>query len=498
MKLHPNQRNGSVLLAILVTTGIIGISLASYMSLTSNQAQAVARSQAYSWIMPVVEAGLEEALTQINTTNTWSGNGWTMVNGLTLSNDVTLTGNQYIKQRHLADGWYTVALSESSPPTIVSQGYLVAPRTTNVISRTVRVTTTGGSLFSRGMVAKAGVNWNGNVVVDSFDSADPAYSINGRYDVSRRIDHGSVGAVNGSIAMGGGIIYGTSSTGPAGSCTGGTVGDSNYVSGGSSGIQPGHYESDLNLSFPDVQLPWSGGSWTPYGGTVSTTNVTVSGVPTTSLSAPSDVSYVQTNATSQTYPTGTTYPVSSNKHGSKWYYTYTIFEYSTNVYTTNVTTDTYTHILDTGDYKLSYISNGEKMLVRGLARLYVEGDIDMQGQSQITILQGANLQLYVGGDCNLSGNGVQNDTASALNFSLWGLPSCTSIRMHGNASFTGTIYAPQADFSAGGGGSTEYDCVGAVIVNSVTMNGHFLFHYDERVGRDGPRGIWAVGSWNEI
>jgi hypothetical protein len=442
MRISPRRRseNGSALVAVLMMGGIIGIAMASYLGLASNQNRAAMRSEYFNAVMPLVEAGIEEGMTQLNHTNVLSADNWASYpSGLVLSNGVALAGQQFVKTRSFGEGSYTVAISGAASPVVVSIGAILPPMATNTIYRSVRATTTGGALFAKGMVAKAGIRWVGNIWSDSFDSQDPAYSTNGRYDSSKRKDNGSVGAVNGNITMGGGEIYGNVYTGPAGTVSGGTVGNTPWIAGNNSGIQSGHYVNNLNVSFPDVQAPWSGGAWTPSGGSATITTMA-----------------------------GTT--VTAN----------------------------YTHILDTGDYQLSSIPNGEKMLVRGDARLYVTGDIDMKGQSQITIASTGSLKMYVGGDCELSGNGVLNDTADALKFSLFGLPGCTSIRMHGNAAFTGTIYAPQASFDAGGGGNNDYDCVGAVIVNDVNMNGHFTFHYDENLGNNGPRSMFLVTSWNEI
>jgi len=39
-----------------------------------------------------------------------------------------------------------------------------------------------------------------------------------------------------------------------------------------------------------------------------------------------------------------------------------------------------------------------------------------------------------------------------------------------------------------GGGNAYEDFIGALMVNSVTMNGHFKFHYDEALSRIGGTG----------
>jgi hypothetical protein len=88
-----------------------------------------------------------------------------------------------------------------------------------------------------------------------------------------------------------------------------------------------------------------------------------------------------------------------------------------------------------------------------------------------------------------------NLNQDASKYSIYGLPSCTSISLSGNAAFTGTIYAPGADLSLNGGGNNVYDCVGAVVVNNAYFHGHFNFHYDEWLGRNGVPGH-GVGTRN--
>ena len=64
--------------------------------------------------------------------------------------------------------------------------------------------------------------------------------------------------------------------------------------------------------------------------------------------------------------------------------------------------------------------------------------------------------------------------------------------------FTGTIYAPSAAFKLnGGGGQSDLDFVGACVVKTATMGGHFKFHYDESL----PRILWhgyVARDWNEL
>ena len=498
--------SGSVLALAMMSIAIVGMALAAYLTIVREQNRSVIRSMVWNNAIPIAEAGVEEALAQLNTRSITNFSGW------------TATANGFQKRRELGDGFYVVTLQTNLPtsPVILATGYApmigVGSGQTNgdFISRTIRVTTRQNGLYARGLVAKSDIVWNGNIFTDSFDSLDPNYSNAGRYDPLRRKDNGSVGANDGSVYMGGGKIYGNVSTGPTGSATNGTVGDFLWVlnPSNSGDIQEGRYNNDMNLQFPDVQPPFSGGGLTPGPGTVSTTNIITTTNNTSSWSIPITTNRITgvwtTDLTS--YPIGAPYVVSNTvttvkgkKTTTTTYYAATNWYVENLNYATNVTSESYTYVLDSGNYYLTGLSMSgqQKMLVRGNAILYVNGPIAMAGQSQIDIRIGASLKIYVAGNVDLKGNGVMNANNDCLDFSVFGLPTCTSFALGGNASFTGTIYAPQAAFTAGGGGNDQYDCVGAVIAYSISMNGHFSFHYDEALGRTGPSQGFVITSWNE-
>lgn len=511
---HHKER-GSVLVYALVTCLIIGITMAAYLDLAGSQHRAVRRSQAWNYAVPVAEAGIEEALTHLHLNFNSLGNGdWLVAsNGLSLSNNVTLTNLQYYQVRQLENAHFITAISGEESPVITSQAITKTPLDNHAIVRTIQVTTAAAGLFLRGLIAKGDIEWSGNILSDSFISSDPTYSTGGRYDVSKRRDNGSVASIEGTFSMGGGTIYGSAGTGPTGSfdAQGGTVGDAAWIAGGNTGVQPGHLESDLNVSFPDVEPPFTTGT-TPSGGYVTNYTYLTNSTPVVSIPYPSFYSgtIVTNQPTSTVYPSGTSHPVVTNvstyttgkgKKKTTNYatnYTYYEFTYYTNTVTTNTSSQYYDMILDSGDYYAFSIPNGTQMLVRGNARMYVEDSISMAGQSQITISTIGTLNLYCDGNAKLAGNGVVNATSDSEKFMFWGTPNCKDIQLGGNAEFTGTIYAPNAHFHAGGGGSNNYDIIGSVIVNSAKLNGHFQFHYDEQLAQSGERGSFVITGWGEI
>lgn len=158
----------------------------------------------------------------------------------------------------------------------------------------------------------------------------------------------------------------------------------------------------------------------------------------------------------------------------------------------------YDYVLGNGNYIINTGTFGGKVLVTGNATLLVTTAVKFNGQDYINIQTNASLKLYVSAaSASIGGEGVQNDTENAANFVYYGLPSNTSVTYSGNSGLVGSIYAPDADFTLNGGGNNAHDFAGACVVKSVTMNGHFNFHFDENLTRAGPHRGWIADSWDE-
>jgi len=451
---------GSVLIVSLCTALVLGILLAGYLVYTQTQNISVAKSQSWNAAITVAEAGVEEALAHLNRnapyfdpvegTNNLACNGWT-----------NLGNNRYgCPRRYLGQNFYDVTITlVGLTPIIDSIGYVYepglqasAPRImfasagveipAGYQARKVRLFTKIDSMFSVAMAARSTINLNGNdITCDSFDSADPNYSENGRYptgNVNKTKDKGDV-ATNGEILntlnLGNANIKGQAKTGPGGTINigpQGSVGSRAWVEGGNRGIQPGWSANDMNVVFPPVTLPN-----TPW------------------------ILKSQESITN---------------NGVRYDYVFT----------------------QSGDF---YITNSGNILVTNgvTVRLLVSSNFKMTGNDdRIVIKPDASLKLYMeGASFQLSGQGVVNETGNAANFYYYGLPSNTELKLSGNAAFVGAIYAPNADFSLGGGGNNNYDFVGASVTKTVTMNGHFNFHYDENLARIGAYRGFIPTLWTE-
>ena len=160
---------------------------------------------------------------------------------------------------------------------------------------------------------------------------------------------------------------------------------------------------------------------------------------------------------------------------------------------------TYSYVFTTsGNFQLPSLSGSIYVATNASVTLLINGNatpstIELAGPGP-----GARLTIYMDGPTfSLSGN-TTVDGGSALNLTYFGTTNNSAISLSGNASFTGTIYAPEAAFSLGGGGNNTYDFVGSVIANTATINGHFNFHYDEALLTQGPMRGYAATSWREV
>lgn len=305
------EPQGSVLMVTLLTAGVIGMALASYLWLVSNQNLSTMRSLAWNSALPVAEAGVEEALTHLQYTdsahlavNQWAdlGNGWVY------------------KKRYLdATSYYEVVIKQVEPPIIISTASVVAPvlsapptetygtilgqvnptpATTPYSRRRLQVNTKRLPLFPGAMVAKGNIQLAGNnVSTDGFDSGDPNYSNNGKYDSTpgktkasgdvgtNASDTGGAKTFVAAINVGDANVKGHVSTGPKGTAvvaSNGVVGDVAFVDNPANGgkIQSGWQSHDNNFDFSNIPVPFTSGYGTPIGGSITFPDLSVTNYTT--------------------------------------------------------------------------------------------------------------------------------------------------------------------------------------------------------------------------
>jgi hypothetical protein len=477
---RPQAEAGSVLLVSLMITAILGLTLASYLLMAHQQNQSVMRSQTWNSAIVMSEAGVEDALAMINKFNSNFDKltNWSTSSSLYNDNWTDQGGGKYFVRRYLDQGYYDVyVINTNGKPRIRSIGHTpwtynggAGPKQTyatvgtssqtygpKMVTREVTVNTRIDPLFNVAMAALEKIDFNGrNVQTDSFDSGDPLFSDGGMYPAlypARQKDNGDVVTdltIVNSLNVGNASIKGHAKTGPNGTLAigpNGSVGSKAWVESGKKGVEEGYFSDDMNVLFPPVQLPsstWYGVSY--YSSAVTITNTIVTG------------------GTASEYVAEYNWVINGN-----------------------------------GDY---YISDLSKPLhVTGHARLLILNKFALNGSSDRIVIAPTNssLKMYVYcASAAIAGNGIVNLSGFANNFYYFGLPTNTKLSFDGNASFTGVIYAPQADFSLGGGGNDVYDFVGASVSRSVKMNGHYNFHYDEALRNNGMGRGYIPTSWEEM
>jgi hypothetical protein len=437
MKLNACKENceeGSVLAVTVITSALLLIGIGGYLLLVQTQHRSVSRSQAWNAAMTMAESGVEEVLAHLNPG----------------ALDTTLQVDR------TADGWgppsaagfygpvsrvvtdtgsYSVVFSDATFPTIYATGYVTVPSMSVTLTRTVAVLTTNLPLYNVAFAARTNIDLNGNgPSANSFNSADPNLSYLGRYTNAP-----GKTSTNGDVA----VLYGTLDLGNHNILGDIYLGPNASLNKGTNQVSGSIYD-DYNYDYPDVVPPNTSG-WIQLN-SPSLLGTLIGGL----LPAPDGNSY------------------------------------------------TYVFRND-GDYVVPNLSGSIYVCTNVHVRLFVQGGsadrilVAGNGATNVT----SKLTLYVDSPSFSLGSGGSIDGGRAANFAYFGLPNNKSITLSGNANFTGTIYAPDADLTLSGGGSNDYDIVGSVVAKSIKINGHFSFHYDEDLRTKGYRGYTAT-HWSEI
>jgi hypothetical protein len=132
---------------------------------------------------------------------------------------------------------------------------------------------------------------------------------------------------------------------------------------------------------------------------------------------------------------------------------------------------------------LSLSGNSSRTLSTGT---YWFTSISIAGNARLTV-SGA-VKIYVTGSIDIGGNGIATANNLPPNLLIYGTVDpnnsankTTSVSIHGNGTFYGSVYAPAANISVVGNGANY----GALTGNTVSINGNGSFHYDEALGNLG-------------
>lgn len=458
IQLTTSRRSGFTYLTVAITMVVVGFMLAAYIKMVSVQNQLTMRSQTWNRSVPVLEAGVEEAMAHLNKNGTPDSSG-NLPPSMATDGWTGNTGIGWTKFAWLDQDFYFVAISPwvaGSNPSINSTGYVMhlpayamnrplSPFLATVLEemvasrkysrRIVQCGTTNNPVFSKGLLAKGLISLNGNrVTVDSFDSRSNSTSTDGRWVVTKRRANGDIATNGDLIEVGNANIYGRVATGPNGTFGTGpncSVGDLPWVNARTPGIKPGWESRDMNVEIPDVIMPAVSGAWLP---------------------APAPVGGVLTLST----------PGAS--------------------------------------YRIPGTLSGQVVVAAPNVSLRIDGGMQFPGGSSqgITINSNASITIYLNcASAVINGLGVVNTLGTAKQCAIYGTPNLKSLEIGGNGEATCVVYAPQADVKLHGGGTSDQDFSGAIVGKTFAFTGHYNIHYDEALGKTGFWRGYSITSWNE-
>ena len=133
------------------------------------------------------------------------------------------------------------------------------------------------------------------------------------------------------------------------------------------------------------------------------------------------------------------------------------------------------YILTTDAYPI-YVEAGVAVNLNVTSLTFAPTDLEIHGG----ITNSGTAYIYLNGptSASIAGNSAVDASGRPENLWYFGLPTVTSFTLSGALPFAGVIYAPEANLILNGGGNT-FAIIGSVIVYTVTMQGHYEFHYDE-------------------
>jgi hypothetical protein len=223
-----NTEAGAVVLTTTICTfALMSFLVVGYLWMMMEQNKATERSQHWNAALAVAEAGIDEGMAHVDysfgTNVDLATNGWTLDS----------TGKYFTRPaRSIQGGSYSVIISNTLMPTLISTATVSDKMNATPIKRAVEVTTLPVFAFMYGLttISNPGVTLKGTQLVITSDVASVYGSIN---------------------ESGGATIYGNVYTGPEGSTNLGP--HSSY----------GTYTNNFYESFPDVQPPITFGQTPP-------------------------------------------------------------------------------------------------------------------------------------------------------------------------------------------------------------------------------------------
>lgn len=454
MQAYPNDRErGSVLLVALIFSVIIAISLNSFISLGKTNLNLSLRSFYGNSALNLAESGLEQAMWSINEaveggSDAWTGwtvsgdNAWKNFTGLDADANAAANVRVYVQNHTL-----------SAAPVIIARS-TITPVGSSSLEKWIKVRLTKRSVFANGLVARNSLRFSGgNAEVDSYDSRLGPYDAPLGMGLFNKYDRGSAGSASISVSsftLSNSKIFGFAAIGTS-DYSGLSVGPNGIIGsfGGAAGtIDYGRVATDFVTNFADVTAP-------------STAGYTIGAI---------------TSAT--VLPLGGHLPAADGK----FYY--------------NISSIS----LSGGPSKTLNIAPLAHVVIRITAAPGYSG-VKLTGNASINVLPLANLEMYVNCDVDIAGRGIANlnspDAFHLRSTKVAGSVGVQDIKISGNGQLSAVVYAPNADVTLNGGGSSG-GVFGSIIADNISVTGGSSFHYDESLPTTSSGSPFGVSNWQEL
>ena len=148
-----------------------------------------------------------------------------------------------------------------------------------------------------------------------------------------------------------------------------------------------------------------------------------------------------------------------------------------------------------GRYSDFNINQNSELQISGDVTLHVTGEFRMGSNTELVILDGGSLTLYISGSVDMDSNCyVYNNNEDPTKLKFYGTDSLTGIvNFSSNTAFYGSIYLPRADLII----SSNIDLYGSAYGKTVELNANVYLAYQEGQ-EDFSEMRFALKSWQQI
>ena len=424
----------------MIFAGIMALMAAYFLKHASTEAMLATRSYFNSTAMNLAEAGIDEAMLDINNANIGTATGWRaatdnaaswvkLINGTNNPNYRFGSGTGHIFVR--VDAW---TANTAATVTVTSVGQ-VTMLNAAAVNRQLVVKVGKRAAQPAGLLSKGAITFNGNVEIDAYDSL-----VGVPNNPANRSDQVVVATTSATatVAVGGNAeVYGFVATGGVQP----TVGTNGRIYGPTTGsgvkIDPTRVRNDFIENIPNPSAP----TGTPINLGAITGSVTL---PRTGDTPQANGRYLYTDASGG---------------------------------------------MDLG--------GSTTLTINGPVDIVVVANLQMNSHGKILLTTAGGAQpsvnIYAYADVQIGGDGLQNTTNVPAKAHIYSMGT-GEVHLNGNADFTGVIYAPNSAVHLNGNGNIN----GAVVGNSVKFNGNAKLHYDVQLGGTAASPYYAVKSWIEL